>query len=153
MINYVDATDEIYDLFLKGFEKPAENLLGYVPEIYWRNKERADKPASDKFWCRVTVYTELEEQANISVANAGAYAKRWTTSGIVMIQLFCPRAVKNSDKLGQQLSNIIKLCYRGKTTDGGIWFRNARINDGLEPEELFYRFNIVADFEYDELTT
>lgn len=150
--NYIDATDSMYDLFLTGFKEPAKELLGYIPEIRWRNKEEKAKPPTDKFWCRVSVFTEDEEQTNVSVVRVDEkYIRRYTTYGVIIIQIFCPKSVKNSDKLGQKLSNISKLCFRGKKADCGIIFRNSRINDGIPPEELFYRFNVISDFEYDEI--
>ena len=51
---------------------------------------------------------------------------------------------------GRDLAEIARNSFRGKCVEG-IVFRNARIND-LPSEELFYRFNVIAEYQFSELS-
>ena len=86
----------------------------------------------------------------MSVSEGVNGQKRYTASGLVFAQIFSPRSASNGFEKGIALGEVAKKAFRGKTTPGKIWFRNVRLNE-LEPEDSFYRLNVVAEFEYDEL--
>ena len=65
-----------------------------------------------------------------------------------MIQLYCPKSILNSKDKGRQLATIAKNAYRGIQSD--VYFKNARIID-VDPEELYYRFNVIVDYSFDEI--
>ena len=148
--NYVDATDEIYTLFKTQWDLKTPDVLPYVPEVRYGNNEKKGKPPSDKFWVRITIDSVNSEQTSLSTCAGKPYQRRYTDYGLVFVQVFCPKSVANSDEIGKQLASIARATFRGVATPGQVWFRNARIND-LPPEDLFYRFNVVAEYEYDEL--
>lgn len=149
-IQYDDAIDEMKSQFWLAWSADTTAIVGYVPETRWQNNEKPDKPDNAKFWVRVSVLNAGEAQSTLSNCVGEPGKKRYTSAGLVYIQLFCPKTVVNADKLGQQLSKVARNAYRGKKTAGGIWFRNVRIIP-VNAEELFYRFNIIAEYEYDEL--
>jgi hypothetical protein len=147
---YVDASDEINARFWSDWESKSPEAVGYVPEVRWQNVEEPNSIDGSKFWARVSLQTVFEEQSTLSNCEGAPWQKRYTVSGIVFVQIFCPKSEARSSEQGKLLSKIARNSFRGKATDSKIWFRRARINE-LAPEDLFYRFNVIADFEYDEL--
>lgn len=143
---YDEAKDEIFSQFYTAWKAQSAAIAGYEPEAWWQNLEKPYKPPQDKFWVRVSTQSVIEEQSTFR----DGVEKRYTGSGLVFVQLFCPKTLGDADTLGGKLAEVARNAFRGKKTTGGVWFRNVRINN-LEPEELFYRFNVVAEYEYDEV--
>jgi hypothetical protein len=151
MIEYDQANDEINALFLAKWNAESAAIAGYIPAIEWQGVTQRDAPDGSKFWVRVSKQNVFEEQSTLSTCEALPGQKRYTSSGLVFVQLFCPKSYQRSFEIGQTLAKLARDSFRGKSTDGGIWFRNVRINE-LPPEELYQRFNVIADFEYDEIS-
>lgn len=146
--NYSNAVDDINTEFWNSWNSDKTFLLvGYVPEVRWQGVEEYYAPDSSKFWARVSVQTVMEEQTNLAGNDS---KKRYTSSGLVFVQIFCPKSHIKANEYGKKLSEVARNSFRGKSTGGAVWFRNVRINE-LSPENLFYRFNVVAEFEYDEM--
>ena len=145
---YSGATDEICGQFWQAWNAAeVSSLVGYVPDVRWPYVEEPETPDSSKYWARVSIQTVFEEQT----ALAGNDTKRrYTASGLVFVQLFCPKSVSDSGEVGRKLAEISRNAFRCKSSPNNVWFRNARINE-LSPENLFHRFNVVAEFEYDEV--
>lgn len=150
MIEFDDTRDEINTLFSTAWSAKSAAVVGYIPEIRWQGVQYRSTPDGSKFWVRLSKQTIFEEQATFSDCVEEPGKKRYTASGLIFVQLFCPKSETRSFKLGERLSKIARNAFRGKTTPGKIWFRNVRINE-IDPEELYNRFNVVAEFEYDEL--
>lgn len=147
---YSEARNQINELFAAAWKANTAAIAGYVPNIEWQGVQPRDKPESSKYWARVSVQSVFEEQTTLSTCEGRPGQKRYTASGLVFVQLFCPKSIIGSFETGGKLAQVAKKAFRGKTTPGKVWFRNCRINE-LEPEALFYRFNVVTEFEYDEL--
>ncbi|AEX56100.1 minor tail protein [Burkholderia phage vB_BceS_KL1] len=145
-----EARNEINALFNTAWNANAGALAGYVPNIEWQGKQPRETPDSSKYWARVSIQTVLEEQTTLSTCEGKPGQKRYTASGLVFVQLFCPKSIVGSFEIGGKLAEVAKKAFRGKTTPGKVWFRNVRINE-LDPEDLYYRYNVVTEFEYDEL--
>jgi len=144
---YSGAGDEIKSAFWQAWNSAeVSSLVGYIPDVRWPMVEEPAEPDPSKYWARLSVQTVFEEQT----ALAGSDTKRrYTASGLVFVQIFCPKSRSNSGEIGGKLAEIARNSFRGKSTPNNVWFRNVRINE-LLPENLFYRFNVVAEFEYDE---
>jgi hypothetical protein len=146
--DYVTAIDEMFSLFNEAWLAQSSDVVGYVPEVRWPGVEEPQTPDFSKYWLRVSQQTVIEEQT----ALAGSDSKRrYTASGLIFVQLFCPKSEAVAMENGRKLAVIARNSFRGKTTSGKVWFRNARINE-LAPEESAYRFNVVAEYEYDEVS-
>lgn len=144
---YPEAIDQIYGLFNLEWNANSAAIVGYNPEIRWPGVEEDTIPPADKFWCRISQQTLDEPQTTL---RNGLGEQRYTASGLVFIQLFCPKSDTEGMDKGKKLAQVAKKAFRGKTTSGKVWFRNARIQE-LAPEDNAYRFNIVAEYTYDEI--
>lgn len=146
--SHIQARDEIFKFVNEAWVANAAAAVGYIPAIEWQGKTALKIDAS-KFWARVSAQRVTEEQTNVSVADAALGTRRYTIAGLVFIQIFGPKSAGNAYEGGNSLAEIARSSLRGKATPSKVWFRNVRINE-LEPEDLYQRFNVVAEFEYDE---
>lgn len=145
-----EARNEINGLFLAAWNANAAAIVGYVPNVEWQGVQPRTTPDPSKYWARVSMQTVFEEQTTLSTCEGKPGQKRYTASGLVFVQLFCPKSLGQAFELGGELAEVAKKAFRGKSTPGKVWFRNARINE-IDPEDLYYRYNVVTEFEYDEL--
>lgn len=150
MIEYDQIDDEINSLFYEKWKAETTSIVGYIPKVYWQGVEERETPDSSKFWARLSRQTVGEEQATLSNCEGLPGQKKYEAYGLVFIQIFCPKSETQAFNLGKLLAKVARNSFRGKRTPGGIWFRNVRINE-LEPEELYERFNVVTEYEYNEL--
>lgn len=144
---YVEAVDQMFALFKVAVDSNSTAVVGYVPEIRWQGVKENSNPDPSKYWFRASQQTVDEDQSTIANENG---VKRYTAIGFVTVQLFCPKSDVASQEKGRKLSVVARNAFRGKKTAGQVWFRNVRIVE-LPNEENFRRFNIQADYEYDEI--
>ncbi len=151
MIEFDAAVKEMEALLNTAWQANSGAVFGYVPDIEWHGKETSGKVDRAKVWARFSTQNVLEDQATLSACVDEPFVRRYNGSGLIFVQLFLPKTVANALIKGRTLAKVARNAYRGKKSDGGITFHNVRINDGLPPEELFYRINVVAEYDYDEL--
>jgi hypothetical protein len=144
------AVEQMQQLFKAAWDAGTSAIAGYVPDVEWYGAEGAAPVNREKIWARFSSQNVFEQQATLSTAAGTPGAKRYSSSGLVFIQLFIPKTIDNGVILGRQLAQVAKNAFRGKTTSGKVEFHNVTIKD-LTPEELFYRINVVADYDFDEL--
>ena len=148
--NYHDAKSEMFALLNAAWQANTVAIVGYVPAIYWQMKEEPATPDPSKYWARCSRQTVLEQQTTLSTCEGANGQRRFTTFGLLFVQIFCPKAAENVGTIAEKLAQVAKDAYRKQQTTSGIVFRNVRINE-LPPENQYYRLNVVAEFEYDEL--
>jgi len=147
---YLEAVDAMFGLFNTGWQANAGAVVSPVPEIRWQGVEERALPDKSKFWCRVSSQIVTEMQSTLGDYVGASTQRRYTTSGLLFVQLFCPYSDAQAFDKGRRLAQVARNIFRGKTTSNGVWFRRAKITE-LPPEPDWYRFNIVTEFEYDEL--
>jgi hypothetical protein len=143
--------DAIFALFNTAWAGDTTAIVGSVPDIRWAGVEEPDKPPMNAFWCRVsTITTTPEKQTALRIGVAPSQNRRYTSSGIVFVQIFCPMSVADAMNKGRKLAELARNAFRGKETANNVWFRDMRI-DPLAPEDEFYRFNVSVEYEFDEI--
>lgn len=150
-INYVDAQDEMYALLLAAWNANTSAIVGYIPELRYQNVINPAKPDSSKYWARLSIQTVTEEQATLATNISGEGQSRYTTNGLIFVQVFAPLSDSLAGRNGQLISQVAKKAFRGHTTSGKVWFRNGRIQE-LPDDSQFARFNVVTQYQYDELS-
>ena len=151
MIEFDAAVKEMEALFNTAWQANSGAVFGYVPAIEWHGKETKDKIDRLKVWARFSTQNVFEEQATLSACVDEPFKRRFNGSGLIFVQLFLPKTVANALIKGRTLAKVARNAFRAKKTDGGVVFYNVRINDDIAPEEMFYRINVVAEYDYDEL--
>lgn len=146
---YKAATDEIFGRVLGALAEAAARVGTPQFEMRWPGIETT-APDFSKYWGRASRTTATETQRALST-NVGENGKRvFTCDGLVFVQLFCPQSDAEAMAKGGDLADIFKKAFRKQVSSGKVTFRNARVQE-LPPENSAIRFNVVAEFEYDEL--
>lgn len=147
--NYVDAKDSIYSLFESEWKDGrVKSIVGYDTAILWRNIELESKPPSDEFWVRLSTQTVDDDQSSLADFNG---RRRFTNIGLIFVQIFAPKSNPQANEFAEKLAVIARDIFRGKTEDGCVWLRHSRIKELPEERDTF-RFNVIADYEYDEIS-
>ncbi len=147
---YTNAVDEMFSVVRTVWNANTAAIVGYVPEMRWQGVEVSTPPPNDLYWGRTSIQTVTDQQTNVATLD-GNGKRRYTTSGLIFVQLFAPLAdAQSMDKI-RKLAQTVRAGFRGTTTPSSVVFRNARINE-LSPDGKANRINVVAEFEYDEIT-
>lgn len=146
--DYFGANDAIYNKFNEAWnDGRVLALIGKEVQIVWRGVELETPPAANDFWVRVSQNTIIQRQSSLAGFDS---SRRFTTKGTVFVELFCPKSNQRGFELGGQLAVIARNVFRYGIDSEGIFFRNARIKE-LPEERDTYRYNVVAEYEYDEI--
>lgn len=132
------ARDEIYAVLKTAWDAQTPPV---PPMIY---PDTIGEPPATGAWARATIRHAFDEQA--SFAELGS--RRYTSSGILIVQIFAQVALGYATL--DPLIDVVKNAFRGATTPGGIWFRNARVVE-VGRDGPWEQVNVLADFEYDQI--
>ncbi len=137
-----------YDIAPLVIRKRATSGPGtmYVPEIRWQQTLVPAKIDNDKHWARFTMQNVINRQASMAGGRSLAVGTRYTTQGIIIIQLFFAKS-SYEHRVCKILAFIAENAFVQENANG-VWFRNATTIE-LEQEDCFFRSNVVAEFEYD----
>lgn len=121
---------------------------GGVPQVVWDGTADADDkgPRADRPWARVTIAHNVAPQRTFGEPGS----RRFERLGLITVQVFVPLALEDSVALAEALGTIARDAFEGKSTPGGVWFRNARLQE-VGPDSPWWQLNIVTDFVYEEL--
>lgn len=145
--NFEDASDAMKFLFWDYWRAltPALNG-GVVVSVRWQGVTYDGPPPVTKPYATHTIRHAKSQQ--ITFGPPGQ--RRFLRPGVIAVQVFTPLANSQGLSLAEKLAIIARDAYEGKATTGGIWFRNARINE-VGPDGTWYQQNMVVEFEYDEI--
>lgn len=143
--NYIAARDSMFRLI-----KEAASYFDYIPHIEYPMIVNKKKPDPSKIWLRASTQIVAEEQSALSTCEQSDGKKLYTTYGLAIIEFYIPRSEPNGT-LALMWATQLRNAFRNASSNDGVIYRKARINDGIEPEEQFFRVNVVANFEFDEV--
>lgn len=143
------ARDEMFALLRVAWGAGAAAVVGgaYIPVMIWQGQEPSKAPDQGKAYGRATVLHASGSQRSLADETG---AKRWDRRGVVMVQCFGPLSGGKGLTIADGLANIALNAYEGKSSPGGAWFRNCRLNEVGASDGLF-QINVVAEFQYDEV--
>jgi hypothetical protein len=81
---------------------------------------------------------------------AMGYGSRYEHNGLIIVQLLIDRQAVDVAETARKVAVVARNIFRGQTFDGCIIFRNVRINR-LDPENRFWRYNVIAEYQFDEI--
>lgn len=145
-MNYSEAKDRIYKQVTDCLDSGAAAIIGEVPDIRYKGLEKPGLPDQSKYWVRVSTQEVDTQQTSLRNDNS----KRYTSDGLVFVQFFSPKSDSLGVTNGEELAKLVRNCLRANLPDCSLVFRNARIRE-LDPEKNWTRFNVIAEFEYDEI--
>jgi hypothetical protein len=149
MITQQLARDEMTKMFYDAWLAQAALAIEATdaPPVFWQGVEEKVPPAQDKPYARFAINHVLQNQSSLSNENG---VRKWQAGGQILIQTFGPMSGGNGLQIAEALAIVAKNAYQGKSSPGGIWFRNCRANE-VGPTDGWYQFNMIADFTYEEL--
>lgn len=142
-MSYIDAVNDMFLLFNNTWNAETTSIVGYIPKVEWQGVE-SDGVDNSKYFARISQQGVTDSQRTLKVSK-----NRYDVTGLLFIQIFCPRSDMEAMYKGRQLSEIVKNAYRGVHTPSNVWFRNVRIKE-LEPEASFLQFQVIAEYEFSE---
>lgn len=143
------ALSEILSLFKLRWEENASAVLGIVdtPHIEYPGIDVGFLPTGNEWWCRISFQTPVTEQGSFCENVVISGSRRFTTYGLVFVQLFAPKG--NASFVGiNAIGNFVQKVFRERTPN--VVFRNAKVVD-LPSENGCLRANVVCEFEFDEI--
>ncbi len=146
MIDYSGAIDEIFALFKTAWDANTTDVVGYIPRSVGKAWKSATIPTHrrigpeflNKQLVRNSPHTEMAILLN-AMKIMGWFLYSYSHLEVSL------GGMEN----GRLLAVVARNAFRGKKTSGGVWFRNVTIKE-LDPEDSFYRLNVIAEYEYDE---
>lgn len=138
------ARDQMMTLFKDAIDGGGAPVTGFV--TIWDGVDKQPTPPTFPTpWARIAAKHNSGNKSSLANANG---VSRYTRRGILVVQLFTDGGkglVSNDEILA-----IILGAYEGKTTTGGLVFRNCRFQE-VGADGPWFQTNFFADFEYDEV--
>lgn len=103
----------------------------------------ADGSGNPSTWLRIQVRHGEGRQIGF-----GDGKRRLHRLGVVTAQLFTASGTGLST--ADPLVTILLNAFEGASTPGGVWFRNARVNE-VGQDGGWYQTNVLVEFNYDEV--
>lgn len=148
ILSYNDFQNKFYNYVFKCWSSDEISNLNILTDIRFPNIQTEHLPEKDRFWIRPNIYTVSDGQKSLSDCVGEQNGRRYLVEGFAIIQLFVPKTHLNAAMICGQVAQILKNNFR-RNNEPDIWFRNCVINE-LEPENLWLRYNITVEFQYDE---
>jgi len=149
--DFETAYDTITNRVLAEWDAATIAVVGFPVEMRFKGVEPTDKGGKivvpKTHFARFSMLQVVEPE--ITIRN-GEFGKRYEHMGNIIIQCFAERQNIRAEEIGRKLARAALDIFRGNEFDGGINFHNCRVND-LEPEQKFQRFNMVAEYHFDEI--
>ena len=141
-LTYEAAQNEILALFKAKWDlgSPSQGVL-----VVWPDEDEAVARADATPY----VVVELEHVAGRQGSLAGATGDiRWERRGLVRVCIYtlAGRGLLQNTRLGM----VAVDAFEGKTTPGGVWFRNVRYSEAPGRDGKWQQGNVVAEFTYDQ---
>jgi hypothetical protein len=145
-LNPVTAKDELFKLLTDRFKVylVANNI---ACDIRYQGKLRKDVPSV--CWVRISMQQVISPLKAYINNQDGADNQIFETSGLIFAQVNVAMSSLDGFRLGDLLATELKAILRSAETPSGMWLRNARFNE-LPSDGEFYKWNVVAEYEYDE---
>lgn len=143
------ARDEILAAFKTRWDLDSgAHNGGTVPAVRYEGTELAGLPPHDAPWAKVTIRHTLGSQASLA-SDVGL--RRFEKLGIATVQVFAPLEKASGLVQAERLAMVAKKAFEGRSTAGGVWFRNTRIVE-VGVDGPWFQMNVIAEFSYDEFT-
>ena len=131
------ARDELIAVVKTAWDAGAAGVTMLYPDTI-------GDPPDDGPWARTSVRHAANRQATLAVPGE----QRFTATGLVVVQIFAKVALGYTTI--DPLVDVVVNAFRGTTTPGGVWFRNARVVE-VGRDGPWVQVNVLAEFEYDQI--
>lgn len=148
MTTYSEAIDNMYGTFKTAWDSGSSPIIGYVPAVEYDEPDEDEHAPLDKAFARLTV-RNLNEGL-VAIGNCGNDTKLYETTGVLVVQVFVPKADNNGVVTGRALAVLIRDAYRAAGVNGEVWFKNATIREQT-PGKRWRQFNVNVEYDFTEI--
>lgn len=148
--NQKAARNEVMSLLNTAWEA---NATSKDIELRWHNigNQPPPKPATTAkaeaaAWARAQM--QHNSGGQVSLAGDGGL-RRYQRTGIITVEVYTPKGT-GFDQLHDELIQIVKDTFEGKTTPSDIVFFNVTPRE-VGPDGPWFQSNVLIVFEYDEV--
>jgi len=117
-----------------------------APELRYEDVKLKEKFTNTG--ARFVMSSVTNPQANM---RNGEFGQRYENNGVIIVQCLILNDTVKAAETARKLSEYVQSIFRDPTFPGCFIFRNVRINR-VEPEPQFLLRNVVAEYQFDELT-
>lgn len=136
-MRFVEAQDEMLTM-----AKDAWDSTSYPGNLFFEGA-KSDRPTDQSPWAKAYVRHSTGAQRTLG----GVGSRMFDRVGVFIVSVFTPTGKGLSESY--QLCNTVADAFEGKSSPGGIWFRNSRINE-VGSEGDFLQVNFTVEFVYSE---
>ena len=148
MTTYEEAIDVMYVVFKAAWDSGASLIVGYTPAVLYDEPSSDGHDSLDKIFARVTVRNALEDQSSLGSPD-GPGQHKYTSEGILIIQIFVPKSDDEGVTLGRRLGMLVRDAFRTAGTAGEVEFTGVTLRE-QPPREGWRYFNVNADYTFME---
>lgn len=112
-------------------------------EMHWESV-RDERSADESPWASTFIRHGPSRQVTFGPVGSRIFERE----GTVMMNTFAPIGKGLSESYA--MAKILADAFEGKSSPGGVWFKNVRINE-IGREGQFMQFSALADFTYNEV--
>jgi hypothetical protein len=157
MLTYAQAEDEMRRVFLTRFNASALSVElkkrgsgnAYTPNVFFENNITTERIDNSEHFLRFYSRNLLKRQKSFTGGRNEAVGTRYTTQGLITIEIYFSKSSHEPEK-ANALKSVVENCFIQANANCGLWFRNPIIVD-LDPDENFFRSNVLAEYEYDSV--
>lgn len=136
-LTYLQAQDEMLAMV-----KAAWDTTAYADRMFYEGVP-FDRPTDQSPWA----VTYIRHASGAQRTLGGSSGSLFERLGVTIINIFIPTGKGLSESY--PLAKVLSDAFEGKSSPGGIWFRNVRIVE-IGSEGDFHQTNFLADFTYTE---
>jgi hypothetical protein len=144
--SYEQANDEMVARVQDTWDAATALIVGDECPLYYPGIVEPDKPPVTLYWARMSRQTVREPQTTLRNGDD----KRYTSYGLIFIQLFAPMTDATAAEKLRLLSELVRNGFRAGPTPSEVKFENMRINE-LNNDGKSLRCNVVTEYNYDEI--
>lgn len=134
-VDYSSATAEIFSVLTAAYNDPDIGALvlttqvlgagnGYVPTL----RTPGDIDVTPRDVSKILVKSAYQTVTDSQSAFRNGYgARKYTATGMLGIQVLCPKNVANSYVCGKLLASLVQKAFRNPPSGGSVWYSNERI--------------------------
>jgi hypothetical protein len=121
----------------------------YIPNIRWQNIQDSDFVDNGKHWLHFQLMDLVTKQKSLTGGRQAGVGTHYETRGIARVDLYFSKSAYQTND-ADILSIFVQRCFLQQTTECGIFFKNATIND-LPPAENYFRASVIAEYSYETI--
>lgn len=145
------ARQEMFNMLKAVWPAASTTAVGYAVEVREQGIEVATKPPVDKHWIRLSTKNVEDIPTAFVMASAPSKSAKVSTAyGLLFVEVYGSKTAANGFDEAGALAEIAKGVYQNKESATGTWFRRVVVKE-LDQDGKEWRFNVVAEYEYDQL--